>query len=71
MAYDAVLYEVSGNGLTIALNQADRVDAFTLDMGREIVEASTPLLVDEYAGNFPAAGDAPQNRVKCGAGGSP
>ena len=71
MAYETILYEVSDNGVTIAHNRADRLNAFTLGMGRELVEALDPLLVDEFVGQCPAAGDAPQSKVTCVTGSSP
>ena len=45
MAYETILYDVSDKSLTITLKRADRLKAFPLEMGRELVEALVPLLV--------------------------
>jgi enoyl-CoA hydratase/carnithine racemase len=71
MACETILYEVSDNGLTIRLDRSDRLNAFTPDMGRELVEALVPAIVDEIAGRCLAAEDAARSRVTCAAGGSP
>ena len=39
MAYETILYEVSDNILTITLNRRERLNAFTLVMQRELIEA--------------------------------
>ena len=39
MAYETILYEVSENILTITLNRPDKLNAFTLVMMRELIEA--------------------------------
>ena len=70
MAYDAFLREVSGKGLAIGLDPAERLNAFTLNMGCEPIEASAPLPVDEFAGRRRAAGNAPQDLGRCAAGSS-
>ena len=71
MAYEAILYETSDNGVTIAHNRADRLNAFTLRMDRELVEALVPLLVDENAGQCLKAENATQIRIARASGGSP
>ena len=71
MAYEKILYEGSDNGLTIKLKRADRLNAFALEMGQELVEALVPLLVDEIAGQGLKAENVTQIRVARAAGGSP
>ena len=39
MAYETILYEVSDNILTVTLNRPERLNAFTLVMQRELIEA--------------------------------
>jgi hypothetical protein len=50
------IYKLSDNRPSITVERADRLNTVTVEMGREFVEASAPLCVDEFAGRRPAAG---------------
>ena len=39
MAYETILYEVSENILTITLNRPDKLNAFTIAMLNELLDA--------------------------------
>ena len=65
------IYEVFDNSLSITLSRADRLSTVTLGMGRALVEALVPLLVDEFAPHRPAAGDAQQSASARAARSSP
>ncbi len=70
MTYETILDEISDNDLTVMLNRADGLNTFTLEMGRELVEALDPLLVDEFAGPCPTAEGPPQSRLTYATGSS-
>ncbi len=50
MAYETILYEVSDNILTITLNRPERLNAFTLVMQRELIEAFDQADADDAVG---------------------
>ena len=39
MAYNAILYQITDNILTITLNRPDRMNAFTVEMANELIDA--------------------------------
>ena len=39
MGYNTILYEVAENILTLSLNRPDQLNAFTVEMAEELIEA--------------------------------
>lgn len=47
MAYNAILYQIENHILTITLNRPDRMNAFTVEMAEELIDAVTRASEDD------------------------